>query len=59
MKKLICILLSVLMILPILPVAASADALTGLTASEIVAQMGIGWNLGNTFDATNGNTRDV
>lgn len=59
MKKLICVLLSVLMILPILPVAASADELTGLTASEIVAQMGIGWNLGNTFDATNGNTRDV
>lgn len=29
------------------------------TAEEIVAQMGIGWNLGNTFDATGGNEQNV
>jgi endoglucanase len=27
---------------------------TGLTAAELVAQMTIGWNLGNTLDAANG-----
>ncbi len=33
---------------------APGDELTGKTAAEIVAQMGIGWNIGNTFDATGG-----
>ena len=33
--------------------AAGAE-LTGKTAAEIVAMMGIGWNIGNMFDATGG-----
>ncbi len=33
---------------------ASAEKLSGNTASEITAMMTTGWNLGNTFDATNG-----
>ena len=34
-------------------IPASA-AVTGKTANQIVAEMGIGWNLGNTLDATGG-----
>ncbi len=60
MKKMLCSLLAVLTLLATLPIGASAETvLTGLTAAEIVAQMGLGWNLGNTFDATGGNTRNV
>ncbi|MBS7363611.1 MAG: hypothetical protein KIH03_07345 [Paludibacteraceae bacterium] len=33
---------------------ASAEKLSGNTASEIAAMMTTGWNLGNTFDATDG-----
>lgn len=33
--------------------------LTGKSAEEITEQMGIGWNLGNTFDATGGNSTDI
>ena len=33
---------------------AEGAELTGKTAAEIVALMGIGWNIGNTFDATGG-----
>lgn len=39
--------------------ADAATVLTGKTATEIVAAMGLGWNLGNTFDATGGNRSDV
>ena len=39
--------------------AQAAGDLTGKTSVEIVSQMGIGWNLGNTFDATGGNTNDI
>ena len=39
--------------------APKSGELTGLSANEIVADMGKGWNLGNTFDATGGNRRDV
>ena len=31
---------------------ASAAVLSGNTANQITAQMGTGWNLGNTLDAT-------
>ena len=34
--------------------SASAAAVTGKTAKQITAQMGTGWNLGNTLDATGG-----
>ncbi len=58
MKKAFCVLLALLM-LPVLSINASAEELTGMTATEIVSQMGIGWNLGNTFDATGGDPADV
>ena len=38
---------------------SAADTLTGKTSAEITAEMGIGWNLGNTFDATGGNRSDI
>ena len=59
MKKMLCTLLVAMMLLAALPVSASAEEQTGMTANEIVAQMGIGWNLGNSFDATNGNKSNV
>ncbi len=59
MKKMICSLLAIMLLTAMLPVMASAEALTGLTAMEIVDQMGIGWNLGNTFDATGGSKANV
>ena len=34
--------------------SASAAAVTGKTAKQITAQMGTGWNLGNSLDATGG-----
>lgn len=38
----------------------SADTeLTGLSAKKITEMMGIGWNLGNTFDATGGNSGNI
>lgn len=58
MKKVLCMLLT-LLLLPVLPTTVSAEELTGMTATEIVAQMRIGWNLGNTFDATGGDPSDV
>lgn len=59
MKKIMCCLLAMVLLLSVMPACASEQKLTGLTAAEIVAQMGLGWNLGNTFDAHHGNTRDV
>ena len=59
MKKIMCCLLAMMLLLSVMPACASEQKLTGLTAAEIVAQMGLGWNLGNTFDAHHGNTRDV
>ena len=58
MMKMLCLLLAVFM-LPLLPRHAIAEEMTGMTATEIVARMGIGWNLGNTFDATGGDPRDI
>lgn len=40
-------------------VSAAPEQLLGLTAMEVAAQMGKGWNLGNTFDATGGNPKDI
>lgn len=59
MKRMLCTLLTAMLLLTMLPVFASAEELTGLTASEVVAQMGLGWNLGNTFDAHNGRKTPV
>lgn len=38
---------------------AEGEIWTGLTADEVVARMGFGWNLGNTLDATGGNREDL
>lgn len=35
------------------------EHLSGRTAMEITEMMGMGWNLGNTFDATGGNASNV
>ena len=59
MKRTLCTLLAAIMLLTIMPLFASAEELTGLTATEVVAQMGLGWNLGNTFDAHNGRKTPV
>ena len=41
-----------------MPLPASAEALTGKTASELMAELDLGWNLGNTLDATGGSGLD-
>ncbi len=54
------LLLCFLLILTATPAQAADDEpLTGKTSQEIVAMMGFGWNLGNTFDATGGNAADI
>ena len=58
MKKMFCALM-VMLALTALALTASAEELTGLTAAEIVDQLGIGWNLGNTFEATGGTPDDI
>jgi len=55
MKKTLCSLLVMLMLAAMMPLTSIAEELTGMTAMEITNMMGIGWNLGNTFDATGGN----
>ncbi len=59
MNRLICVLMIVTMMASLMPALAAAETLTGLTANEIVARMRIGWNAGNTFDATGGDPADV
>lgn len=59
MKKMMSLILTMLLMIAALPAGASGEVLTGLSAQEIVAQMGLGWNLGNTFDATGGNRNNV
>lgn len=60
MKKMLILLLAAMLLPAALPGPVSAEeTLTGLTAAEIVARMGLGWNLGNTFDATGGSKKDV
>lgn len=39
--------------------AAAAEILSGKTSQEIVSQMGMGWNVGNTFDATGFDAKDI
>ena len=58
MRRMLCLLLAALM-LPLLPISASAEELTGMTATEIVARMGLGFNIGNTFEATGGTREDL
>lgn len=58
MKKIICLLMAGLCLLGAAALAEDAP-LTGKTAQEIVDAMGIGWNMGNTFDATGYNAPDI
>ncbi len=58
MKRLLSLMLT-LALLTSLPLTTHAEELHGMTAHEIVARMGIGFNLGNTFDATGGAPEDV
>lgn len=57
MKTIICIILCVALVVPVLGTVAFASDSNGspnfreMTAHEFVAEMGTGWNLGNTFDA--------
>lgn len=57
MKKVLCFLAALM--LAAMTIVASAEELTGKTAHEIVAEMGLGWNMGNTFDATGGSKANV
>lgn len=59
MKKIICLLMALVCMAVMLPCGALAEELTGMSAAEIVSRMGIGWNLGNTFDATGGAPEDI
>ncbi len=59
MNRALCILLTAMLMMSLIPTTACAETLTGLTANEIVARMRIGWNAGNTFDATGGDPADV
>lgn len=58
MKKCLCIMLLAVMSLCMISFA-SAEELTGKTAEQIVLDMRIGWNIGNTFDATGYNAPDL
>ncbi len=58
MKKIICMMLVAFSVLGVMN-ASAEETLTDKTAAEIVAEMGIGWNLGNTFDATGYNAPDL
>ena len=53
-QRLLSLFLSLCMVCMFIPQIAtanvSAQAATGLTATQIVDNMGLGWNLGNTFD---------
>lgn len=61
-SRALCVLLAMLMLLAMIPATAmAAEGTTArpyreLTADEIVAEMGTGWNLGNTMDGHTGFT---
>ena len=59
MKRLLSVLLTMMMLVSTQITIAETEVLSGKTAHEIVEQMGLGWNLGNTFDATGGNKNNV
>ena len=58
MKRLLALILTTALLMT-LPILLSAEELTGMNATDVVARMGIGFNLGNTFDATGGNREDI
>ena len=59
MKKFLSILLAAILLTGAVAFAEDDAPLTGLTAAEIVERMHIGWNMGNTFDATGYNAPDI
>lgn len=60
MKRILSIMLVVALCLSAAMSLAENDGLlSGKTAEEIVAEMRIGWNMGNTFDATGYNAPDI
>ena len=64
MKRLLSLLLCLLMALSAVPFAIAEDAAApvmpfrDLDAAAITKEMGLGWNLGNTFDAHTAFTPD-
>lgn len=59
MKRMLSVMLAALLLVTAFPLCGMAEELTGLTAEEVVARMRIGWNMGNTFDATGGEPGDI
>ena len=59
MKKIICMLLTICCLACVCAMADENAPLTGKTAQQIVDEMRIGWNMGNTFDATGYNAPDI
>lgn len=61
LKKIISALLTAAMCLSFMPCAASAEkkSLSSMTASEFVRNITVGWNLGNTLDAADGDGLDT
>ncbi|MBQ2953403.1 MAG: cellulase family glycosylhydrolase [Clostridia bacterium] len=64
MKRILSLILCILMALSVLPVAAAEDTAApvmpfrDIDAATITREMGLGWNLGNTFDAHTAFTPD-
>ena len=59
MKRIIAMLLAVFCLAGLTAHAEENAPVTGLTATEIVSRLNIGWNMGNTFDATGYNAPDI
>ena len=59
MKRIICMLLTFCSLAGLVACSEEAAPLTGQTAQQIVDSIGIGWNIGNTFDATGFNAPDI
>ena len=59
MKRIICMLLTLCALAGLTAHAEETAPLTGMTAQQIVDEMRIGWNLGNTFDATGYTAPDI
>ncbi len=59
MKRIIAMLTALCCLMGTLAYAEEDAPLTGLTAVELVSRIKIGWNLGNTFDATGYSAPDI
>lgn len=59
MKKIMTVLLALLLCALSASAMAETGVLTGKAAMEIVNDMGIGFNIGNTFDATGYDANDI